>query len=776
MIFRNFICQLKKFKTSSILNILGLSSAFTVFIITMLQVNHNFTYNRGFEKHKEIYVLSNNDTAFGERFRGNRKNFIEQATERFSEIKNYCTTSNINIERSFYTEQKKDEIYIIPCLHVSSGFFEMFTPEIIDGNYDKTRSTASYPTAMITQSLSQKIFGGENPIGKNIYIAEEDIPITVTIVCKDFQKNSSIKSEIFILNNDEKIRFFTLFLEIDPKNATMLQEKFNTDEIISEVKYEGTVIELFPFTDFHNYFPGEFTDVGNKNETLALFSIGIIIIIIAYINFINFSISMTPVRVKTINIQKILGAKLNSLRIQIAFEPVIFSIVSLLISFLLFMILKKNISNDIFTVNMLILDNLGFIITILAVVLFLSLFLGLYPARYITSFKPANALNGKFSFSQKSIWLRNLLIILQFIASITIVIIAVFMKLQYNYITDYSWGIQKENIVCLPNNLNTGIDIFGSELRNHPEIIDYTASQTLPGHIASSVGTTLENGSDAGLVWWVVKNNFLNFFGMEMISGDNFTQETNDKYEIIFNENFLKKYDLNENDLIETVWRGNFSLAAPNEILGYNIKGIIKDINFESLKNPIRPLLFSYGPGDKYNWIFVKISGHNISETLNYIEDTWKRFSNDKFELSFLDETLDALYKKEMSLSKTIVVFAIIAVIIAIMGVYGLIIFNSKYKEKEIAIRKVNGASVKQILTMLNRNVFYQLIMAFIISIPIAYFIIKKWLENFEYKIPVYWWVFLLGGFIVFIVTIITINGQSYRAATKNPTESLNKE
>ncbi|MDR2144987.1 MAG: FtsX-like permease family protein, partial [Tannerella sp.] len=170
---------------------------------------------------------------------------------------------------------------------------------------------------------------------------------------------------------------------------------------------------------------------------------------------------------------------------------------------------------------------------------------------------------------------------------------------------------------------------------------------------------------------------------------------------------------------------------------------------------------------------FIRLSPENTFQTIDFLKEKWKKLSDEPFELKFLDDTLNDLYQTEIMLARLITVFGIIAVIIAIMGVYGLIVFNAKYRAKEIAIRKVNGADVREIIAMLNRNILIQLIMAFVIATPLAYFIVHRWLANFAYKTPVYWWVFLLGGIIVFVITLLTVSYQSYKAAKTNPTATL---
>lgn len=207
------------------------------------------------------------------------------------------------------------------------------------------------------------------------------------------------------------------------------------------------------------------------------------------------------------------------------------------------------------------------------------------------------------------------------------------------------------------------------------------------------------------------------------------------------------------------------------------IVGIISDFNFESLRNPIRPMAFVILNGkDMLNYMFIKVSGENLPEDIKYIEQTWKKFSDEEFKLTFLNSRLNDLYKNENNMAKLIGLFGIITVVIAIMGVYGLVSFNTRYKQREIAIRKVNGSTVEEIIVLLNRNLLLQLIISYMIAIPIAYYIIQQWLDQFAYKAPIPWWMFLSAGMLVLIISAITVSWQSWKAATINPIDAIKNE
>jgi putative ABC transport system permease protein len=274
-------------------------------------------------------------------------------------------------------------------------------------------------------------------------------------------------------------------------------------------------------------------------------------------------------------------------------------------------------------------------------------------------------------------------------------------------------------------------------------------------------------GKDISLFVWSVDDRFFDFFEVDIVAGRKPEHMDTAFSQIVLNEAFLKKYEFDA-DLIGK----DFPSFGPGRV-----QAIAKDVNFQSLHSPIVPMAFGVlSQWNNFNYFLVKLGGSNLQQEIEYVKETWYKFSSEQFEVHFLDENTDNLYKQENNMAKLIGIFDFIIVIIAVMGVYGLILFNTKYKEKEIAIRKVNGSSEKEIVFMLNRAVIIQLCIAFVLAVPVAYFFVHKWLDNFAYKISASWWVFLLGGLIVFLITIATVSFQSYKAAITNPVKSLNKE
>jgi putative ABC transport system permease protein len=264
-----------------------------------------------------------------------------------------------------------------------------------------------------------------------------------------------------------------------------------------------------------------------------------------------------------------------------------------------------------------------------------------------------------------------------------------------------------------------------------------------------------------------VDDRFFDFFEVEILAGRKPERMDSELCQIVVNEAFLKKYEFDE-----SIVGKDFPAFGPGRI-----QAIAKDVHFQSLHDSIAPMAFGVlTRWQNFQHVLVKLSGSEIPNTISHIEQVWKQFSSEPFEVHFLDESMDRLYQKENNMAKLIGLFGLIIVVIAVMGVYGLILFNTRYREKEIAIRKVNGSSNAEIMLLLNRAILIQLGIAFVIAIPVAYYAVFKWLESFAYKTQIVAWVFLLAGVIVLLITLLTVSAQSYKAASRNPTKAMNSQ
>ena len=776
-ILKNIKHLLKHYKMSSVINILGLSVSFAVFIVVAIQMYYDFTYNRSFEKADNIYLFSYYKSTEKVRSPWISIPNAKDMAAKFPEVKSYTTVSlegSIAPQIDVKTEDGNLQMFEVPIRSASPGFLDVFTPHILHGN--AADALVSDGRLLIPAKTAIKLFGTEDAVGKTVFGHFSKKEYTIAAVYKDFPKNSTIVSACYTYqpdNSRENSNYF-MYLELEPNTATSLQEKLNSKEFLGEdfIKFmeeqpdNKIELQLIPFYDLHLYV--EYLRDGNINTTLSLLAIGILILVIAFINLLNISMAMVPSRIKTLNTHKILGINNSFLRLGLALEGTFLALISFILALIYIQIFSESTLAEFFQADISLSVNIWTILVIALSLLLITFFVNLYPAIYATSFKMDTALKGSFSLSAKSNKIRNILITIQFIVAIVLIIISGFIKIQQNYMQNYDLGIEKENIAFLPiHGLKTDYNTFGKELTGNSHIIDYTASQFIPGYIGMGWGRNL-NGKQVNFSSWPVAPNFLKFFGIKVIEGNNFSEENPSGLEqIVFNSEFMKKYELDS-----SIIGKDFECFNKGTIVG-----IISDFNFESLRNPIRPMAFVILNGkDMLNYMFIKVSGENLPEDVKYIEQTWKKFSDDEFNLTFLNSRLNDLYKNENNMAKLIGLFGIITVVIAIMGVYGLVSFNTRYKQREIAIRKVNGSTVEEIIVLLNRNLLLQLIISYVIAIPIAYYIIQQWLDQFAYKAPIPWWLFLSAGILILIISAITVSWQSWKAATINPVDAIKNE
>lgn len=775
-VMKNFYILLKRFKTSSVLNIAGLSVAFTVFIIIAIQSYNDATYNRNFTKADNLEYI----TIYYEADEREAYNVSvpigTTIAEAIPEMKNYTLIQHWGLtafDRS--SEGDSQSVNVEQCA-VTDGFLDVFTPEILEGNAGEMFSGKGM--AIISQSDATKLFGNENPIGKPIYYHFSKTPITIVAVYKDFPKNCSLSNGIYLATQtiDPGEWSFKVYMEIQPGSHDLVKEKLNSDEKIAayfsaytskESGKKGVEFRSISVKDAY------MIQGNNKTTFISLIAIGIVILFIAYINFLNFSIAMAPSRVKSVNIHKILGMNRFSLLMSMIFEGVFLALISLAFSLFFIYFFASSPLSSFFSASLLLSDNLPLIGIVSLFLIILIAVVGIYPAKYATSFPEAVALSGSFALSPKGAYMRNALILIQFLAAISLCCIAYFIKIQHEFMINYSSGIEKENVVYLPiRGLDMDINSFGDEMIKNPLVLDYTASEAVPGSVPMGWGRVFEE-KQVQLTSWPVTPNFLEFFGVKIIAGDGFTDTKKDSTaleQIIFNNRFIEKYGFDNNII------GKDFYCFRDGI----IKGIAGDINFQSLHYPIEPMAFVVLNGSyreaRLNYIFFKISGQDLPSTIDYMKKTWSKFSKEEFKLTFLDEKMNDLYKKEDNMASLIGFFSLITIIIAIMGIYGLIVFNTRYKTKEIAVRKVNGASELEIIFMLNKGLLILFLIAFTISVPLAYYAIERWVEDFPYKASIPWWLFLGAATIVLIISAITVSWQSWKAATANPVKSLKNE
>lgn len=774
--FKEFFSTLRRNKIAFFLNVIGLSVAFTVLSVIVFQVTYDFGYDRSYKDLDRLYNLIYFDKV-GEEYGTHASVPLAGAIgtnipgiEAYTSI-GYGGRYKLEITDAQGNKKEYTENYNT----ATPGFFSVFSPEILAGD-PKTCLDGEY-SAALPQSIAVRLFGNEPALGKSFKVGNS--LMTVSLVYKDFPKNSSINNAIIhkLDNSDWSEWSYVPYLKLVPgvtesevinKIAAMDMPGMSKEDRNSYK--ERLKFELTPMKDlyFNSKMKGEDVSKGNLSTTLSLIAIAILITGIAYVNFINFSTALAPVRIKRINTQKVMGAMPGELRRNIIFEAVFISLIAYGLSFVWTLLFTASPAANFFTADLTLSSNVWTLIYIGLVAIAGGVVTGCYPAFYMTSFPPAMVLKGSFALTPKGTRLRNSLLLFQFITTIVLITVASFIKIQHSYMQNMGTGFDRENIVyvSITQELRKQKDAFLNELTARPEISDYTLSRFLPGQVGMQWGRDFD-GKVVQFYSWPVGHNFLRFFNIKIAEGtDFFAHNEKGVNKIIFNRKFIDKFGI-EDVIGKEI--GCFRNIA-------KVVGVAENINFNSVRDEVEPMAFVCGDDQGDSYILLKVSGTRLPETMDYIRKTYKQFSVTDGDIGFLDQRMARLYQKEENFAKLISIFGFITILISLMGIYGLIIFNARFKLKEIGVRKVNGGTEAQMLVLLNKGFLKLILFSFIIAVPIAWYIVNQWLAAFPYRTTIYWWVFLLAGIVTLIITMLTVSYQSWKAANVNPVDILKSE
>ncbi|MDD4514295.1 ABC transporter permease [Massilibacteroides sp.] len=778
-ILRNFIYVLRRFKMATILNILGLSIAFAAFLIIMMQVGYDQNFDASHPNADRIFrvELVNEGTKqaiiarpFAEKIIASSPHVKEGAI-----LNTGGDRTDVSVlkdgQKQFYKEKMRT---VSPSLPRVFGF------EMLEGDVNSLEEPES---ALIPESLAHKLFPGESGLGKQIFMKYGEV--TVKGVYKDMAKNSSLSNAIYCAMNPKENATnwgnwnyeFYLLLD-DPSSAREVHETFTKNFDPQTVFGEGANWDLLnirftPLRDLHytTDVTYDYTPKSTRQIVMVLFAIALLIIVIGGINFTNFSTALTPMRIKSINTQKVLGGTNRMLRTALLIEAVCVTFTSFLIALGLVTLFSASSLSELVSADTSLLLHKELVLIAAVISLALGIVAGLYPAFYVTSFSPALVLKGSFGLSPKGRLLRNGLIGIQFFASFALISGALFMYLQNQFMHNSPLGYNKDElIVCnFSNPLLESWDAVTSELKSFSGIENVSNAQSLLSSGDQYMGWGRKyKGEDINYQCLPVDPTFLDVIGVKVTEGRNFRKEDvltrHGAY--VFNETARFKYNLELNSMIDSA-----------EIIGF-----IPDIKFASFRTEVSPMAFyvwgtqNWGTIPSYLYVKVK-AGTDLRAAMQHVKATVHKFDEETlFDAFFYDKVLDNLYKAEDRLTQQITLFSLVAVFISIVGVFGLVVFDCEYRKKEIGLRKVMGSTVGMILSMFNLTYLKILGICFVLSLPVTWYLIHAWLESFVYKTPMYWWVFLVAFLVVSLITMATVSFQSWKAANENPVNSIKTE
>ena len=663
---------------------------------------------------------------------------------------------------------------------VGDDFFDIFSFPFVKGNPQLIK-TDKY-SVVLSEKTAKKYFGEENAIGKQLEI--DKIPVKVIAVFKDIDYNSHIRFNLAISEELGRDMFgitkgkgwrnqnlYTYILTTKKISATNLSAKL-CNYISTNIDPQNKLrLLLQPLTDIHfqkNLADEDYTYLGDKRYVYIFSFMGLFILILACVNFINLSTAISEKDVKNNGVRKILGAsKTGLIRISVMrslFYSTVATIVALSIVYLILPFVNTFAQKTlVFS-----LDNPYHIIFLLSVTLFSGLLSGVYPAFYLASFSPLRILKG--SKEKVNQWQRNGLVIFQFSLSIFLIIATLISFKQLSYIRQLNLGFDKENTVYF--HLNTEKDNYQTLKENLLKIpgIEMVGGKDYYSPTVMNTTTVYWPGTESGQQFSDnhIDEDFFPMLKVKFIEGQNFTANLKNDRTVIINKKAKERI-------------GNGNIIGMNlKIYGhtYEVTGVIDDVHFRSVNEKVQPEFYTYT--ESPDNIFIKYHLSSPATFNNLVKqikaDVERLYPESPFDYKFLDTTYANLYENDRRVGTIFLVVALIAIIISCIGLFGLSSHSSEKRTKEIGIRKVNGAKIAEVMTMLNKDFVKWVAIAFILACPIAWYAMYKWLQNFAYKTDLSWWVFVIAGVIAMVIALLTVSWQSWRAAVRNPVEALRYE
>ena len=775
-ILSNFYRLVKRNKMVAFLNFAGLSLAFAVVFIVGIQVYYDFSYNHSIPDYKNMYrmkYLNLSDNTYGVT---TAIPMMDKLVSDIPELGSYgaASYSESGVEISLDKNDKENK-YETTLYPIDKNLIKMLSPTIIIG--DTAGIDNKERVAILSESSAKRLFGHENCINKTIYVGS--VSIRIIAVMKDIPKNNTFCADMWTLNdfyNTSASEWsYVMYTMLKPDQAKIVNEKLKAlhekEKDNRESTYSYANFSLDPVADIY-MMPIPELQEASKSTTITLLSIGILILLIAMFSLLNLQISLTPTRMHLFNTRRVLGLSKTKLRLIIVSESVLFVFGALLISLLLVDLFGKTSLVHMFNAPMSVGYNSAVILSIGIVSLFLSALIGIYPAFYATSYPIATVLKGSFAVSPQGLRLRRILLVAQFAISIGVLIIGGLIKSQHRFMQTRAWGIQADEIVYLKGNFRDSTIFYDAsnalvnDLKRNSNIRDCAFTRFIPGKVGMGWGREIGDIRIQHKAW-PVSHNFIEFFGLTMKDGKSFKGfKSANQGALIVNENFVNKFQIPD---IFTTEFSAFSNSA-------KVVGIVKDFNFNTLIMPIEPLALVCSDDQWCDYILIKLSGNDIPGTFDHIRKVWKAHNQPESDITFLNETLQNYYDKEANLSKIIFILSVISLIISIMGVYGLILFTTRLKMREVAIRRINGATVGSIIWLLQKGYLVPIAIAALISCPVGFIFIRRWLSEYPYQVPVSPFIFIGAILIIIAVAVITMLFQCLKAAHTNPVEVIKAE
>ncbi len=812
MYIRNFLTLLRRYTTSSVLNIVGMAVAFAAVYLIAVQVKFDLSYNRVIKNSERIYRLEHPhwfdeglwDYSWNRQWPDEVSALCPEIEAAGSfHINPYPTQREYSVKRNSTIEN-----YTIEIATAEPEGLAVFPFEFVAGGLADYNTTDDMIISESTAKRCNLKVGDRLHYGRG---AESNQMRTIIAIFKDFPQPSSIartEGWFCMPAQDDTSKdnwgdpyYIRLREGASPEEV----EKRMNDYIIEDARKRGlseediktnverTTVRLTPIGEL--YFTADSPPEalqGSRITTYTIIAIAVLILVISFINFVNFFFALIPSRIRAVNNYKIFGAPTAKMRLNFLLETVGLILVSLFVATVIVILFADTPLKEYISTSVAINENWALAGVMALCVVLLGVVVSLYPAWYITKFSPAFVIKGDFSASKSGRILRYTLVGVQYTISIALIICSLFIYRQHQYMLTRDMGFNKENLLAVdvpddaifPDNFSyvmdyTKRDALVDKLKQNPQITEVIFG----GQQLVSWG-----GSGGNYAWgrpidgehqsfgvYTVSWDFLKVMDIEVVEGRDFlpSDEQSETGAMIFNQKATQTMGVS----LESIMMGHIQDENAN------IVGICENFNTVSAYHDIQPYAFlvwgRYG-GDMPSHAYIRtVAGADIAAVRKYIFDTIMEFAPnadpEKVDVKFFDNELELVYQREDKLSTLVTLFSFLSIVISIIGVFGLVLFETQYRRREIGIRRVHGASVGEILSLFNRKYLYIVAACSAVAIPVSYYIIDQWMQQYVYRTPMSWWVYALAVGVILAITVITVTLRSFKAATENPTESITR-
>lgn len=792
---KSLLYMCRRYKLATALNVLGLSIALAAFYLFMTQVGYNRTYNHGLAAHDRTYRVEMRSAQMGDEWNCFVMRPLERAVADLPHVEAVQSMSlGFSMGSNASTIKVGERELTTTMTTMGRPGLSFFGVRMRYGSEREWQHTPA--SVIVTRSEAVRLFGRENAVGQRFTCKESKHTYTVVGVADDLPENCLLPGGLYTCYGDESMDSFTewsyiVYLRLDRPESRAAVERGMKQKLMSlygvkderEIDREADIkLRLTSLDD--TYFSGiGLADKGNRNLVGVLMGASVFVLLVALLNMVNFTLAQAPVRMRGINTRRVMGASVGALRLGMVLENVLVSLVALALAALWVELFASNSAcMRLMSGSIGLAAHLPLALLTLGAALAVGVVSALFPAWYATSFAPALVLKGAFSLSPRGRWLRAAMLFVQFVIAFGLVAYVGVMATQSHYIFNADYGFNKDEVVFAPLS-REAMDkkaAIAQELRRLPfvESTAYGATELGDGDLYMRWG---RGGGDKAMNFYVimVDHDYLHTMGIPVVEGRDFT-EADAKGAYIVNRAMMRQYRWLHLD--EPIYGAD----KPNEMANYPIVGVCDDFRLTSMRkdNSDMAVAFLIAGADMAEWgdrcgkLFVRVAaGYDKVAARRELARVMQRVDpTEAYDFAFLDQRLEQTYADEFRFIAQVRAFALVCIAITLIGVFCLTMFETEHRRKEIALRKVMGSTVGEVLVLLARRYVWPLVGAFVLSVPVAWWLASQWLQSFADHAPIRWWVFALAFAVTSTVVLLTVVVQSWRVARTNPVESIKTE